>query len=134
MVLLPLAPTKSTPPKPQRQPVPPFQPPLRLYGDDVSVELEWLIRKMAYDDAPVRRGWRLEYLALAHGFKHYRLYKGGIVIGVQDIRSPSVLPRIQRHLAAYLAGIGFTPDNTRLVVFGARTSLSAPKHGIPRLF
>ncbi len=119
----------------KRRPQPCFhQPPLLLWGDDTSQQLERMIRKMCYDDALVRRGWRLEYVQLEYGFPHYRLMKGGELVGVQDVRSPRVLPRIHRKLAAYLAGVGFTPERSKLVVFGAKTPLDADKWRYPHLF
>lgn len=124
-------------PRQRRAPLPlceRYQPPLLLYGDSTSQQLERLIHRMCLDDALVRRGWRLEYVQLEYGLPHYRLLKGGELVGVQDVRSPRVLPRIHRQLAAYLAGIGFTPERARLVVFGAQTPLDADKWRVPHLF
>jgi len=110
-----------------------IQLPLLLY-DDVAREVERAIRRLAYDDALVRRGWRLEYVRLSYGLSHFRLYRGSRLVGIVDVRSRSVLPRVHHNLAAYLAGLGFTARNTRLVTFGAKTPLDAKKHRMPKLF
>lgn len=112
-----------------------IQLPLLLY-DDVAQEVERAIRRMCLDDVLMaqRRGWRLEYVRLSYGLTHYRLYKGKKLVGIVDVRSRSVLPRVQKNLAAYLAGLGFTPKNTRLIEAGSRTKLDAQKHRLQHLF
>lgn len=112
----------------------PFQPPLLLF-DDVAQHIERTLRRMRYDDVLMahRRGWRLEYVRLAYGLAHYRLYRGKQLVGILDVSTPRKLPTIHRDLAAYLAGMGFTPKNLRLVVAGSRTPLDAPKHRVPAL-
>lgn len=92
-----------------------------------------LFQKLSYGDALVRRGYRFEYVQLERGFPHYRLYKGDTLIGIQDVRSPKVLPRIWNDLAACLMQYGFTPQNSYIVICGARTPWNAPKWASPYL-
>lgn len=107
--------------------------PLLLY-DSTARDLYGLIRRMVYDDALVRRGWRVEYLYLSKGFPHYRLYHGGALVGLVHVRSPHRLDETQRQLAAYLAGVGFTRANTSLREYGARTPQAAHRRDVPCLF
>ena len=109
-----------------------FQLPLLLY-DSVAIAMERLLWRLKYDDALVRHGWRCEYLYLIEGLPHFRLMCGPVVVGVVDIRAPSQLPRIRRQLTMFLAGCGFTPGNSEVVVFGAKTPLSASKR-VAKLF
>jgi hypothetical protein len=112
----------------------PFQRPLLLY-DDTARELERrFVRRMYIDDALVRRGWRLERVWLNAGREHYRLYRGAELVGVVDVTTPTKLSAIQHNLAAYLAGLGFTPDNARLIECGAKTRLEANKWYVDQLF
>lgn len=95
--------------------------------------LERLVRRMAYGDALVRRGWRLEYRQ-PEGFTHYLLYRDGVAVGIQYVRAVRWLPEVQRKLAGYLTIVGFTPRNTTLRIGGARTPLSAEHNRLPKLF
>lgn len=111
-----------------------IQLPLPLF-DRTAADVERLIGKLCYDDALVfRRYWRLEYLYLERGFPHYRLYRQGMIVGVVDIRAPTVLSGIQRRLGMYLAGCGCTKGNGHICIGGALTPLDAPKRDLPRLF
>lgn len=105
-----------------------------LYNDRVARRLERLIRRMAYGDALIRRGWRLEYVCPDRGFVHYRLYRGDELVGIQYVRSASWLADVQQGLAAYLSIVGFTPANTQLRIGGSRTRLRAPTNRLPKLF
>lgn len=105
-----------------------------LYNDRVARRLERLIRRMAYGDALIRHGWRLEYVRPDRGLVHYRLYRGNELVGIQYVRAASWLAEVQRGLAAYLSIVGFTPTNTRLRIGGSRTRLSAPTNRLPKLF
>lgn len=88
---------------------------------------------MVYGDALVRHGYRLEYVKLENGFPHYRLYKGRTLIGIQDVRSPKVLPRLWKKISVRLLQYGFTPQNSSLVICGSRTPPNASKWAAPRL-
>lgn len=116
--------------------VPPDQRPILLY-DATAREIERMIGRMCLDDALVRRNWRLERLQLEYGREHYRLYwrhKGTErVVWVEDILTRRDRAAIERHIAMYLAAVGFAPRNARLVICGAKTELDAPKHYMPRL-
>lgn len=113
-----------------------FQPPLPyLFYDDTARRLERrLLWRMALNDALVRRYWRLERVHLDEGREHYRLYFHGALIGIVDILSQACGAEVDRRLACYLAAVGFTVHNTRLIPLGARTPDTAPKYGVPTLF
>jgi hypothetical protein len=123
----------------------PQQRPLPLYGEtarglfDMNTRaVQRLVERMMLDDALVRRGFRLERLKLTEGREHWRLYarqRGEEwLVGLVDIASERERAATVHDLALYLSAMGFSPRNTRLVVFGAKTDLDAPKQRLPRLF
>lgn len=116
---------------------PRYQLPLLLY-DSTARQMERLIARMALDDALVRQGWRLERCYLNTGREHYRLYKveGRVMtlVGVADVTIPARLAYVQHQLGMYLAGIGFTVRNSRLIIYGSRTDLAASKYKVGQLF
>lgn len=87
-----------------------------------------------YDDALRCGRWRLEYLCLEYGTPHYRLFDGERLVGIQNIRTPRLLPRVQRNLASYLISLGFKPEHIKIIPHGAKTPLEAGKYGVPSLF
>lgn len=115
-------------------PVATLQLPLPLY-DRTAVQVERLVSQLCYDDALVfRRYWRLEYLYLERGLPHYRFYLKGALVGVVDVRAPTMLSITQRRLGMYLAGCGCTKANSTILIGGAHTPMDAPKRDLPLLF
>lgn len=95
------------------------------------VRLYRLLRdRFFYDDALYVSPYRLEYVMLE--CPQYRLYRGGLLIGVVDVH-PERLDSIQRQLAAYLvSAYGFTVEAVTYV--RRRTPINASKYKQPRLF
>ena len=90
-----------------------------------QIALLRLVRSMAYDDALTFGAYRLEYLYLAAGFIHYRLYWRGRVIYRHDVRSRRVLDAVQQAVAGELCAQGWRADRVTLVEFGALTPVTA---------
>lgn len=111
--------------------------PLYLF-DDTAAELERMIWRLTIDDVLARRGWRLEYVRLLAGATHYRLYRicraRVKLVGIVDVMAYQRGLEVDRKMAVYLAGIGFTPANTRILIGAAQTPLEASKQRLPRLF
>lgn len=116
-----------------------------------------VVQRLRLDDVLYfnRGTWRVELVCLASGYPHYRLYwmpKRHYLFGLADIRldnaeksfekvryasdigrSPQLFS-VQRHLAAYVAAFGATPDDVVLVKGDARTKLDADTSRVYRLF
>lgn len=111
-----------------------------FYDEKQARYMERMIRRLWYGDALTRSegliqtSWRLEYISPTEGEPHYRLYHQGETIGIQYVRAASWLPQVQRKLAAYLVIVGFLPDNTTLVVGGAKTPERWEHNRLPKLF
>lgn len=107
------------------------------------------IRQLGIDDVLYFGDWRVEFLWLAGGYPHYRLYympKRHYCVGVADIREDTTsyglqlagslqLVMVQRYLAAYLVALGAdsAPD-LRVIKADARTPLNADTSRQYRLF
>lgn len=113
---------------------------LIYYDEKAAGYMERMVRRLAYGDALVsdegliRTFWRLEYIDPGQGEVHYRLYHAGQTVGVQYVRAASWLSEVQRKLGAYLTILGFTPQNTSLIMGGARTKVSDEHNRLPHLF
>ncbi len=114
---------------------------LTHYLQEVSGQEKWLtnprvwkmareLRKMCYDDAWVSGPWSVEYLNLAKGFTHYRVYHQGKFFGQVDVRSANSLPVIQQRLAVFLVHMGFE----KRIYSAAKTDLDAGTNRLNRLF
>jgi hypothetical protein len=123
----------------------PQQRPLPLYGEtarglfDMNTRaLLRLIERMVLDDALVKRNYRVERLKLTEGREHLRVIarqnKQEWLVGLVDIATERDRASVYHDLALWLSQMGFRPENTRLVLFGAKTPLDAPKQRLPRLF
>lgn len=110
------------------------QPAMLIFGDMQSLKIEALIRKMALDDVLLQPPWRLEYLYLGTGFKHYRLMYDDQLVGIRDITSPKRLMAVHRGLAAYLAQCGLRPELAITMKARAETDLDVSKHRVQPLF
>ena len=87
--------------------------------------------QLCLDQGLYANGYRLEWVQLAYGCPHYRLYRGKFLVGIVDVRSARKLDDLQRDLAAYLMAFGFHPDTVR--VTRAYTPLNAKKWRVPHL-
>lgn len=117
----------------------PLQLPLITLYDERARHIEKLLRRMKFDDALIsRRGWydkwRVEYLHLDEGLPHYRVFCHEQLLGVVRIHSTSDFAYRDGEVAAYLAAVGFTATNTRLVRYGAQTLSGAEVNDVPYLF
>lgn len=90
------------------------------------------LRTMVYDDAWQAGAWRLEYLWLAQGYPHYRLFYRGQVLGQVDVRCSTSLWCVQQRLAVWLSLMNF--QQGVIVSQGAKTKLAANTTRVVRLF
>jgi hypothetical protein len=112
------------------------------WRDERAEALLPLVKALPCDGAVYSRDWRLELVWLKRGYPHYRLYFRSYVFGKVDlpavwgknIKAARDLDRLQRDLAAYLVGCGFTAHNSHPVDGDARTRPNATKRSIHRLF
>jgi len=107
--------------------------PALLEHDRTAEQLERMLRRLAYDDALVCKGQRVEYLYPEQGFVYYCLKAGGLLMKV-DVRSPKDLVEVQKNLAHCLVWLGFVPEETVWVEGGAETPYDANKRKMRRLF
>lgn len=111
---------------------------LTVYYDTASEKyLYRRICRMKYGDAVKcysHGGWRLEYICPDQGFVRYALYAGERLVGIQYVRAANWLTVVQHYLSAYLTVLGFTFDNTELLIGDARTPVNAETNRLPKLF
>ncbi|RMG87924.1 MAG: hypothetical protein D6712_04710 [Chloroflexi bacterium] len=98
--------------------------------DDAALRMERIIRGMVLDDAVQFGGWRVEYLYLERGYRHYRVEYRGMIVGNVDIIISRRFREYQRELAIWLVSKGANP--ARVVYRRARTPLNGMRRGIPR--
>jgi len=94
--------------------------------DSTARGLAGMVRQMALDDALIfRRKRRLEYVRLANGYDHYRLYEDGRLIWQADVMHARQLRLVQDRVALWLAATGWHPAGVTHRVYGARTDVLA---------
>lgn len=102
--------------------------------DDAIVRaLEKLLAKMMFDDVLIWGRYRVEWLSLETGLKHFALYHDGQPEVIVDVRSDETLPDIRMRLASYMATLGFVPDKVDVLHYAA-VALPQKKNRLPKLF
>ncbi len=131
-----LTPAPRRPRQPYQSTKRPVQLILRLY-DALTVRQMYLqhLRNMRIDDALIWLDWRLEFVYLASGFRHFRLYRGKQLVGIEDVISLEDVTEIKRDLASYLVWLGAEPERVAFVPGGAYGRRYTPesKWGKPHL-
>lgn len=112
------------------------------WRDERALELLPLIERLPIDGALHSAWWRLELVDLGRGYPHYRLYFrrwffGKVTLPIEYGRPLSEArdrETIQRNLAVYLTGCGWTPRNTAPFEGDARTPFNAYTRSLYSLF
>jgi hypothetical protein len=111
----------------------PKQYPLLLY-DSTAAAMECMLYQLCLDDCLTRYGWRLDYIYPERGNAFYALYRRGVLLGIVDVMAYRRGMEVDRKMGVYLAGMGFTPHNTWVVIGGAKTPIDIKKDSLPQLF
>lgn len=136
---------------------------IQAFDRDAQRHMLFLLHQLCYDDALVwqaktllkhqrekvfrleynRRGkqrcgrpdalWRLEYRKPMTGEPHYLLSRAGKPVGIQYVTYPEWAHEVKQSLSIYLSAIGFTAENTRFEIGGARTSPTYVHNRLPSL-